>query len=511
MGDDMNDNKDEQDITPAQGSVPAQDATPGRGLRQRDLRQRGWTQFGAVPPRAGGFRAGQAAAGQSAASPDAAGQSAAVSDAGTEPTLVHPIPAQPGAGQAAAAQHTAEQPVFAPPAAEPVTGPIPGPFVPHAAAAPAVPAQRARLSAAQKLGAGLALAAMAVGGGVAGAFAATAFDDRAPVAASSAPVAIPAGNSATVADVAKAVQPSVVSIEVKGQGGNGEGSGVILSEDGMILTNNHVVDSAAQGGELTVKFSDGKTATAKVVGTDPATDLAVIKAENVSGLTKASLGDSDQLRVGDSVLAIGSPLGLSGSVSAGIISALDRTLNVGGEQRQQLPPGWDGRQQGGGSPGTTIGGAIQTDAAINPGNSGGALVNSSGQVIGINTAIATSGGGGNIGVGFAIPINTAKQVAQQLIETGKVTHAFLGVSMADAIGDAGGAMVQQVTEGSPAAQAGLKQGDLITKIGDTAVEGSSTVVGVVRGLKPGDKVTLTYVRDGRTLTATATLAEKTGE
>ncbi|WP_229802866.1 S1C family serine protease [Planobispora rosea] len=496
----MNDNKDERDITSAQDSVPAQDATAGRGTPGNA----GWTQFGAVPPRAGGFRAGQ----------DGGNRDGGNRDSGTEPTLVHPVPGHPGTEQAAASRHTVEQPIFAPPAAGPVTEPPAA----HPSGAPGVPpvavvpAQRMRLSAVQKLGAGLALAAMAVGGGVAGAFAATAFDDGTPVAASSAPLVNPVGNTATVADVAKAVQPSVVSIEVKGGNGSSEGSGVVLSADGMILTNNHVVDSAAQGGQLTVKFSDGKTATAKVVGTDPATDLAVIKAENVSGLTKAALGDSDQLRVGDSVLAIGSPLGLSGSVSAGIISALDRTLNVGGERRQQLPPGWGGEQPGsGGSTATTIGGAIQTDAAINPGNSGGALVNASGQVIGINTAIATNGGEGNIGVGFAIPINTAKQVAQQLIETGKVTHAFLGVSMADAIGDAGGAMVQQVTEGSPAAQAGLKQGDLITKIGDTVVDGSSTVVGVIRGLKPGDKVVLTYVRDGQTHTATATLVEKTGE
>ncbi|MBB5964165.1 S1C family serine protease [Planomonospora venezuelensis] len=489
----MNDNKDEHGTTPAQG------ATSGEGAYGNE----GWTQFGATPPRAGGFRAGQ--------------------DSGQEQTQVHPVPDQ------AAGRHTAEQPVFERPA-EPVAappaghaaGPLPtapiapaaptvsaAPTVPTVPAAPIVPAQRTRLSAAQKLGAGLALAAMAVGGGVVGAFTATAFDGGTPVA-SSVPVARPVGDNATVADVAEAVQPSVVSIEVKSGQGGSEGSGVILTEDGMILTNNHVVDSAAQGGQLTVKFSDGKTATARLVGTDPATDLAVIKAENVSGLTKASLGDSDQIKVGDSVLAIGSPLGLSGSVSAGIVSALDRTLNVGGERRQQLPPGWGGEQQGG-STATTIGGAIQTDAAINPGNSGGALVNTQGQVIGINTAIATNGGEGNIGVGFAIPVNTAKHVAQQLIDTGKVTHAFLGVSMADAIGDAGGAMVQQVTEGSPAAQAGLKQGDLITKIGDTAVEGSSTVVGAIRGLKPGDRIVITYVRDGRTQTVTATLVEKTGE
>ncbi|MGW0451454.1 S1C family serine protease [Streptosporangium sandarakinum] len=319
----------------------------------------------------------------------------------------------------------------------------------------------------------------------------------------------------TVADVAAAVQPSVVSIQVKAAGGSGEGSGVVLTADGMILTNNHVVEAGGQGGEVTVKFSDGKTATARIVGTDPATDLAVIKANDVSGLTAASLGDSDKLKVGDSVLAVGSPLGLSGSVTAGIVSALDRTVTVGGQQQQpQLPPGWGGgwgggQQQRAESGPTTIGHAIQTDAAINPGNSGGALVDTRGQLVGINSAIATNGGDGNIGVGFAIPINTAKQVADQLIKSGKVSHAFLGVNLAQATGDTTGALVAQVTADSPAQKAGIKQGDVITKIGGTAVDGPDTVVGAVRGLKPGQEVSLTYLRDGREQNVRVTLEEKT--
>ncbi|MFF5206012.1 S1C family serine protease [Streptosporangium sp. NPDC000396] len=444
----MDPNKNEQNTTPAE-TTPEND---------------GWSQFGKVPPRAGGFSAGR--------------------DTGPEPTLIHPVP------EALTAQ------------------------------APAVPAQRTPLTFGQKLGAGLALAAMAVGGGVAGAFAATSFNGGTVTAIPvSAPVVNPVGNVTTVADVAKAVQPAVVSIQVKTGNGGGEGSGVVLSADGLILTNNHVVEAGGRGGQVTVKFSDGKTATAKVVGTDPATDLAVIKANDVSGLTAASIGDSDRLKVGDSVLAVGSPLGLSGSVTAGIVSALNRTLTVGGSQQQmppgwggqQMPPGWgDGPQERGGAS-TTIGGAIQTDAAINPGNSGGALVNAAGQVIGINTAIATNGGEGSIGVGFAIPINTARQVAEQLIKNGKASHAFLGVSVTDATGDAGGALVGQVTDGSPAARAGIKQGDLITKIDNTPVEDSATVVGAVRGFKPGQKVTIAYVRDGRPQTTTVTLAEKTGE
>ncbi|MFC4530569.1 S1C family serine protease [Sphaerisporangium dianthi] len=369
----------------------------------------------------------------------------------------------------------------------------------------------------RKAVAGLALAAVAIGGGAAGAFVATAAAGT-PTLISS-PIVRPASDAAaaTVADVARAVQPSVVSITVTSGSGQGEGSGVILSDDGLILTNNHVVAGAGQDAKLQVKFSDGKVAQADVVGTDPATDLAVVRAKGVSGLTKATLGDSDKLRVGDAVLAIGSPLGLEGSVTAGIISALDRTLTVGGEsqqQRPQLPPGWGdggfGRQPGQPqSSGTTIGGAIQTDAAINPGNSGGALVNASGQVVGVNSAIATNGGDGNIGVGFAIPINTARQVADQLIKSGKVTHAYLGVTLADATGDVQGAVIGSVQDGSPAAQAGLKAGDLITKLGQTPVSGAETVVGAVRGYQPGTKVTLTYVRDGATSTVTVTLTEKT--
>ncbi|MEV6148735.1 trypsin-like peptidase domain-containing protein [Nonomuraea sp. NPDC052129] len=368
---------------------------------------------------------------------------------------------------------------------------------------------RRGFSVGRKTIAGLALAAVAVGGGAVGAVAATAFQDTTVVSAPS-PVFKAASNQLTVAQVAQKVQPSVVMI----QGQTGEGSGVVLSDDGLILTNNHVVVGAGQGGQMTVKFNDGKTAKASVVGTDPSTDLAVIRADGVSGLTKASLGDSDQLQVGDAVLAIGSPLGLDGSVTAGIVSALNRTVTVGGEQdqQQQLPPGWGQQreqQQGQESGATTLGDAIQTDAAINPGNSGGALVNAAGQVIGINSAIATNGGSsGNIGVGFAIPVNTAKQVSDQLISGGKVTHAFLGVSVTDATGDVPGALIRQVTSGSPADKAGLKQGDLITKIGNTPVEGGDTVVGQVRGFKVGQQVQITYMRDGKSSNVSVTLEEK---
>ncbi|MGW2147048.1 S1C family serine protease [Nonomuraea bangladeshensis] len=353
----------------------------------------------------------------------------------------------------------------------------------------------------RKAVAGLALAAVtalgasALGGGAVGAYLAGA-DRPAAVATASAasPVFRTVADQLTVAEVAAKVQPSVVMI----QGQSAEGSGVVLSEDGLILTNNHVVDG--QGTALTVKFNDGRTAKAKVVGTDPATDLAVIRAEGVSGLAKATLGDSDQLKVGDDVLALGSPLGLDGTVTAGIVSALDRTVTAGDGGGQQFP--WGQQQQE--SKMTTLGGMIQTDAAINPGNSGGALVNAAGELIGINSAVSSQG----VNLGFAIPVNTAKKVSEQLISKGKVSHAFLGVSVTDATGDVPGALIRQVTEGSPAAKAGLKQGDLITKIGDTPVDGGDTVVGQVRGFTVGQQVRITYLRDGKENVVTATMQEQ---
>ncbi|GAB3142352.1 S1C family serine protease [Microbispora hainanensis] len=382
-----------------------------------------------------------------------------------------------------------------------------GPF--DTAQFPSPPARKGTLSARQKAGAGLALVAVALGGGVTGALVANSVNGGQTVIASPVVKGVSNSSSNTIAAVAKAIMPSVVSIEVKTATAGGEGSGVILSADGLILTNNHVVSiGGGGGGTVTVKFSDGKTADAVIKGTDPTTDLAVIQAQGVSGLTPASLGDSDKLQVGDGVLAIGSPLGLEGSVTSGIVSALDRTLTEAPEEQQPQFP-WGMGQQQPQSQGNTIGGMIQTDAAINPGNSGGALVNTSGQVVGINTAIATSGSSsGNIGVGFAIPINTAKLVSDQLIKTGKATHAFLGVSVADAVGGASGAVVSSITAGSPAQKAGLQEGDLITKINDKVVDSAEALVGTIRSSRPGDKVTITFTRGGKENTITTALAEQ---
>nr|BFE68120.1 hypothetical protein GCM10020092_014210 [Actinoplanes digitatis] len=256
-----------------------------------------------------------------------------------------------------------------------------------------------------------------------------------------------------MAAIVAAVKDSVVSITT----GTGEGSGVVLTADGYIVTNNHVV-ATAQGDTVTVIFADGKKADAKIVGTDPRTDLAVIKAEGVSGLTAAKFGSSANMQVGDTVLALGSPLGLEGSVTEGIVSAKDRTIRAGsdGQQAPQNPFGEEQPQQQS-SGATSMSGLLQTDAPINPGNSGGALVNTNGEVIGINSAIATSGSGsGNIGLGFAIPSDKARAVAEALMKGEKVSHPALGVSVTEAEG--GGALVKEVSPDSGAAKARHRAG-----------------------------------------------------
>ena len=391
-----------------------------------------------------------------------------------------------------------------------------GPGGPGAPGGPGVPSW---WTPKRKVAAGGLALALVLAGGVAGGAVAALIGHNTTTYASPTAVKPASSKSATgVAAIAQAVQPSTVSITVTTAQGQDEGTGVIIRSDGMIMTNNHVVTDAADGGgQISVKFNDGRKSSADIVGTDPATDLAVIKAAGVSGLRPVTFGNSDQLQVGDPVVAIGSPLGLEGSVTSGIVSALHRTLTESGNEQQQQPPGfpgYGGGQNGGGqqsSGRTAIADAIQTDAAINPGNSGGPLVNSQGQVIGINTAIATSGGGnGNIGVGFAIPIDTAKQVSDQLIKTGKATHAYLGVTLTDASGDQQGALVATVQSGTPAAASGLKEGDIITQVDGKAIDGADALSAVIRGHSPGDKINLTYVRDGSKHTVNVQLASTSG-
>ncbi len=277
--------------------------------------------------------------------------------------------------------------------------------------------------------------------------------------------------------VAARVLPSLVQLQVQGVRAAGEGSGIVLSADGLLLTNNHVVEAGANGGRVVALFQDGTSAPAQIVGRDPSSDLAVLRVQGVSGLTPVTLGNSDSLRVGQQVVAFGAPLGLGGTVTTGIISALNRAVSVG--------------QESGASEATVLS-AVQTDAAINPGNSGGPLVDMQGALIGINSAIATTGAqGGSIGVGFAIPINQAKRVAEELERTGRATRAVLGVALAADAQTATGATIGQVTPGGPAEQAGLRAGEVVTRVDDRLITNGNELVAAIRDHAPGDRVTLT--------------------
>jgi putative serine protease PepD len=300
----------------------------------------------------------------------------------------------------------------------------------------------------------------------------------------------------TIAQVAQEVLPSVVKIEVSSAQGAGSGSGIVLSSDGQILTNNHVVEAAGDSGSIRVSFNDGSSAPAKILGTDPLTDTAVIQAEDVDGLTPITIGKSSDLQVGEGVVAIGSPFGLESTVTTGIVSALDRPVDVGSDSQGN----------------STTYPAIQTDAAINPGNSGGPLVDMNGHLVGINSSIRTSSSssteqGGSIGLGFAIPIDEVNPIVDQMIDGETPTHARLGIQVSDVAASTGtsevteGAQVQEVTSGSTADSAGLEAGDVITKVDDKLITGADSLVATIRSYRPGDTVTLTYEHDGDTQTA----------
>ena len=314
---------------------------------------------------------------------------------------------------------------------------------------------------------------------------------------------LPAGSSA---GVAQALLPSVVSIIVTGSGQQDEGTGIILTGDGQIVTNNHVVEAAAGGGVIAVTFSNGSTSKASIVGRDPTSDLAVIKAADVSGLHPATLAQNPTIVVGQQVVAVGSPLGLSNTVTSGIVSSLNRpvcTQNCSGSGNGTTP---------------TVLDAIQTDAAINPGNSGGPLVDMAGHVIGINTAIATldqqqEGQSGNIGVGFAIPISEAKRVIGELQKTGHASHAVIGIGVNDSIDSAlrtpNGAKIVSVTAGGPAEKAGIKSGDILVKFGDRTVVDADSLIAATHAAAPNSTVSVTYVRAGDRATASVKLGSAT--
>jgi putative serine protease PepD len=316
---------------------------------------------------------------------------------------------------------------------------------------------------------------------------------------------------------AAAVSPSVVSITVKSQQGGAQGSGVIIDGKGRVVTNNHVVAGAGGGqSELSVTLTDGRTYSASVVGTDPSTDLAVIQMQNApSDLVPIRTGNADTLRVGDPVMAVGNPLGLAGTVTTGIVSALNRPVTTSQEESPSQDPFGQNQQQG--EPVVTN--AIQTSAAINPGNSGGALVNASGQLVGINSSIAsvgssdTGGQSGNIGIGFAIPVNEVTSIADQLVADGKAEHAYLGVStqddsVKDGSAERAAASVTAVVGGTPAAKAGLQRGDAIVAVDGEPVDSGLSLVAQVRERGVGDKAKLTIVRDGQRRDIEVTLASK---
>jgi putative serine protease PepD len=347
---------------------------------------------------------------------------------------------------------------------------------------------------------GLAAVVALLVGLIAGAGAAlsvVALDDRPPADEAGPPIGVgadPRVRSGSVADVAQRLLPSVVQLKVDGDDGEATGSGFVIDDGGHILTNNHVVSAAATSGTIQIVTHSGNTASAKLVGRSPAYDLAVVK---VDGLTAPSVqfGRSSRTVVGQDVVAIGSPLGLAGTVTSGIISARNRPVSAGGEGEISYIN------------------ALQTDAAINPGNSGGPLVDMNGRVIGVNSAIATVRGAGqsrsgNIGLGFAIPIDQARQTAQQLIATGKASYPIIGANVD--LRYEGGARISEVNSDSPAQRAGIQPGDVITSIEGQTVTSAEALIVAIRTHRPGENIRLTFERDGRTRNVTVTLGQQTG-
>jgi putative serine protease PepD len=395
---------------------------------------------------------------------------------------------------------------------------------------------------------GLIVAAAIVGGaaGLGGAYAGVNLFEPAGNAPAAGPTTVTVNDTgkvnATTAIAAKVV-PSVVTIEATSSSTGGTGSGVVLTSDGYVLTNTHVVtlDGATGDATLKVTTADGHVYDAKVVGTDPTYDLAVIKLVNASGLTPIQFGDSSKLNVGDETVAVGAPLGLSNSVTTGIVSALNRSIEIassaapksgdsgsqgngngnGGNGSGQSPfffdfgDGGQGSTQQQSASDTIKIAVIQTDAAINPGNSGGALVDSDGKLIGINVAIASagssSGGGqsGSIGVGFSIPSDIAKRVSGEIIKDGKATHGLLGANVQDASSVQGttitGAYIADVVSGGAAAKGGLQKGDIVTAFNGVPVTDSVDLTAQVRAAAAGSDAKVTYVRNGKTQTTTVTL------
>jgi putative serine protease PepD len=444
----------------------------------------------------------------------------------------------PAAAQVAAAEVAPVAPAAPPPPPETVPAaaqtapqnPIPPAFAQPAVAA--VPAEKKRSNVAP-IAIGALVGAIIGGGTGAGVAAWAVTSANTEQSSATAPQTITVNDADgvnVVTAVAAKAAPSVVTISVSAGGSGGTGSGVILSEDGYVLTNTHVVtlDGASADGSIQVTTYDGRLYSATIVGTDPIDDLAVIKLDDASGLQPIEFGDSTDLNVGDRAIAIGAPLGLSNTVTDGIVSALNRSIQIASsavpEDEGQQDDG-DGGDEGDGNQGDgpfdfwnfDIPGqeaptsassvislpVIQTDAAINPGNSGGALVDSEGKLIGINVAIASTGGGqgsaqsGSIGVGFAIPAELAQRVANEIIENGEATHGLLGATVQDASAEDSstvGALIMEVTPGGAADEAGLKAGDVVTLFNDIPITSSTDLTAQVRALPAGAKTGLSYLR-----------------
>jgi len=470
------------------------------------------------------------------------------SSAGSQPSAAasqsqHPAPTESASSGAAFGIPAPARPQdqtasFGPAEQQAQTEPAPYGQTDHTApVAPVATASREKKSFGAGKVAALLVAASLVGGiaGVGGSYLGSSMWAQPAGSTATGPDAITVNNPGSVNEttaIATDVLPSVVTIQAAGSSESGSGSGVVLSDDGYVLTNTHVVTLGGAEANPTIRVttSDGHIYEAEIVGTDPIYDLAVIKLKGASDLKPIEFADSSDLNVGSTAVAVGAPLGLSNSVTTGIVSALNRSIQIassalpdsatedapqdegdqGGSPFQfDLP----GTEQQGGKQSISIS-VIQTDAAINPGNSGGALVDSEGKLIGINVAIATAGSAeesGSIGVGFAIPSNIAKRVSEEIIDNGEATHGLLGATVQDAASvesaEVSGAVIVDPTSGGPAAEAGMRKGDIVTKFNGLPISGATDLTAQVRAAAAGSEAKVTYVRDGQSYEADVTLGE----
>ncbi|MGA5079503.1 trypsin-like peptidase domain-containing protein [Streptomyces griseoincarnatus] len=479
---------------------------------------------GALPAASAATPAHGVPMGASPVAPEAAAGPGALPAAPASPAHGVPMGASPAAPEAAAGPGA--PPAAPEPAPAPQDAPAAGPWArydPWAAPAAVAPLQQAdpveedvkrRRGRRRRalVGGALVIALVSgVGGGVVG----VQLERNGGIGAVELPqagVEAPDRDPDSVAGIAAQALPSVVTLHVSGGGKAGTGTGFVLDDRGHILTNDHVVEPAGKNGDITVTFHSGDTAEATVVGRDSGYDLAVVRVKGVRGLTPLPLGNSDNVQVGDPVVAIGAPFDLAGTVTSGIISARERPITAGGEN-------------GDGSDVSYVD-ALQTDAPINPGNSGGPLLDGKGRVVGINSAIRSADGGldpeggqsGSIGLGFAIPINQGKRVAEELIEHGKATHPVIGITLDMEYGGDGARVAAEgsdggppVSTGGPGAKAGIRPGDVITEVDGRPVHSGEELIVKTRAHRPGDRLELTLERNGEERTVSLVLGSSDGD